>query len=101
LASKYPFLDKDYLWFNIAPEATWSTVYGKFNHPSFGPVNVFCSHLVAGLSLIDFSQENYHESKELLDFVQRKVENTSEIVILAGDYNSVCYKCFAKGLIWL
>jgi hypothetical protein len=65
-------------------------LYGEVDHPTYGFIHTFCTHLTADLPLVNVAKENLDQSKEILEFVNYRIQNrTGEVVLMLGDFNTV------------
>jgi len=88
LLSTTPFEVTDVLYFSESPITVTTALYGRLN-TSIGVTHVFCTHLLpADLPVFTFENvTNYNQSIQLLDWVNSKVGNASEAVMILGDFN--------------
>lgn len=88
LLSKFPLQDSESLLFSNAPFWPVSVLYSRIDHPQFGPVHLFCTHLSASVPFVDTSAANLQQSAELVNYVQSKVTQPGELALILGDFNT-------------
>jgi endonuclease/exonuclease/phosphatase family metal-dependent hydrolase len=88
ILSTIPFEATDTLYFSESPITVSAALYARLS-TSIGTTHVFCTHLLpADLPLFTFEQAiNTNQTNELLNWVNTKVTNTSEPILLLGDFN--------------
>jgi len=99
ILSKYPILESDALLFKSGYQidfyAAKQVIYSKIqvNENTDGNIHLFTTHLQASYH-DSTDQANIFNDKarrdqiiELMDFVKSKIENSSELCLIAGDFN--------------